>query len=86
MNSFFDNLTRLDSFFWSYIAFILIIILGCSLTVQARFFQIRAFPSILKTFFQFLTKPVSGVRGVHPLQAFFASVGGMCTATIRMAP
>lgn len=77
MNFAFDYLTRLDSFFWGYIAFMLIILLGCSLTVQARFFQIRAFPSILKTFFRFLTKPSSEVRGVHPLKAFFASVGGM---------
>jgi alanine or glycine:cation symporter, AGCS family len=77
MNSTFDYLTRLDSFFWGYIAFMLIILLGCSLTIQARFFQIRAFPSILKTFFHFLTRSSSDVRGVHPLKAFFASVGGM---------
>src|SRR6187200_1836522 len=77
MHSTFDYLTRLDSFFWGYIAFVLIILLGCSLTIQARFFQIRAFPSILKTFFHFLTRSSSDVRGVHPLKAFFASVGGM---------
>lgn len=77
MNSFFDYLVRLDSFFWGYIAFILIILLGCSLSLKARFFQIRALPSILKTFVQFLTKSSSDVRGVHPLKAFFASVGGM---------
>lgn len=77
MNSAFDYLTRLDSFFWGYTAFILIILLGCSLTIQARVFQIRAFPSILKTFFHFLKKSSSDERGVHPLQAFFASVGGM---------
>lgn len=77
MNFAFDYLTRLDSFFWGYIAFMLIILLGCSLTARARFFQIRAFPSILKTFFHFLTQSSSDVRGVHPLKAFFASVGGM---------
>lgn len=77
MNSIFDYLTRLDSFFWGYIAFLLIVLLGCSLTVKARFFQIRAFPSIVKTFFHFLTKSSSDARGVHPLKAFFASVGGM---------
>lgn len=77
MNSVFEHLTRLDSIFWGYIAFILIILLGCSLTFKARFFQIRAFPSILKTFIHFLTKSTSDERGVHPLKAFFASVGGM---------
>lgn len=77
MDSIFEYLTWLDSFFWGYIAFILITLLGCSLTTQTRFFQIRNFPSILKTFFHFLTKSSSGERGVHPLKAFFASVGGM---------
>jgi AGCS family alanine or glycine:cation symporter len=77
MNSIFDYLTILDSFFWGYIAFILILLLGCSLTLKARLFQIRAFPSIIKTFFHFLTKSSLDVRGVHPLKAFFASVGGM---------
>ena len=77
MNSFFDFLTGADSFFWGYIAFMLIILLGCCLSVQARFFQIRAFPSIVRTFFSFLSKSSSDARGVHPLRAFFASVGGM---------
>ena len=77
MNFIFETLTWLDSFFWSYIAFILIVILGCSLTLKARFFQIRAFPSIVKIFFSFLKKSSSDERGVHPLRAFFASVGGM---------
>lgn len=77
MNSVFEYLTRADSVFWGYIAFILIILLGFYLTVQARFFQIRAFPSILKTFFHFLIRSSSDARGVHPLRAFFASVGGM---------
>lgn len=75
--SIFDCLTSVDSFFWGYIAFMLIIFLGCSLTIQARFFQIREFPAIVRTFFRFLRKSSSDVRGVHPLQAFFASVGGM---------
>ncbi|MEI8125770.1 MAG: amino acid carrier protein [Parachlamydiaceae bacterium] len=77
INLIFDYLTKIDSFFWGYIAFVLIVVLGCSLTVQSRFFQIRALPSIFKTFFHFLTKPSCEARGVHPLKAFFASVGGM---------
>lgn len=77
MNSIFDYLSHADSFFWGYVAFMIILLLGCTLTIQARFFQIRAFPSIIKTFFQFLGKSSSNTRGVHPLQAFFASVGGM---------
>lgn len=75
-NSFFRSLAMLDQFFWSYVAFILIMILGSFLTFKMRFFQIRAFPSILKIFGQFLKTRSSG-QGVHPLRAFFASVGGM---------
>lgn len=77
MYTVFEYLTKADSLFWGYIAFILIILLGLSLSIHARFFQIRAFPSILKTFFHFLTRSSSDSRGVHPLKAFFASVGGM---------
>lgn len=73
----FNFLTHLDRVFWGYIAFVLIFLLGCCLTVQGRFFQIRAFPSIVKTFFQLFPKSTSNAIGVHPLKAFFASVGGM---------
>ncbi len=73
----FEFIRTVDSFFWSYIAFILIIILGFCLTIQAKFFQIRSFPSIVKTFFYFLGRAPTGERGVDPLTAFFASVGGM---------
>jgi AGCS family alanine or glycine:cation symporter len=77
MGFIFESLSSLDSFFWGYIAFILFGLLGVSLTIQARLFQIRAFPSILRTFFDFLFKSSTDQRGVHPLKAFFASVGGM---------
>lgn len=79
----FAFLTALDSFFWGYIAFVLIIVLGCILSLKASFFQIRAFPSIVRTFFFFLRKTSNkeeglvNSRGMHPLKAFFASVGGM---------
>ncbi len=77
LESIFGFLMNVDSFFWGYIAFVLILLLGCCLTYQARFFQIRALPSIFKMFFFLLGKSGKGVRGVHPLRAFFASVGGM---------
>lgn len=78
MDAIFDFLSEVDTLFWGQIAFIMIILLGCYLTVQARFFQIRSLPSIVRTFFGFLNTSSAGVaRGVHPLKAFFASVGGM---------
>lgn len=75
--SIFDFFTEVDSFFWGYVAFLLIMSLGCFLTFQARAFQLRAFPSILRSFFRFAQHSSQDVRGVHPLKAFFASVGGM---------
>lgn len=77
MDPIFDFFTQLDSFFWSYIAFVLVMLLGISLTIQASFFQIRALPSIVTTFIHFLKTRPQNTRGVHPLRVFFASVGGM---------
>src|SRR4029077_1455998 len=66
-----------DTIFWCYLAFVLIALLGCYLTVYSGFFQIRTFPSILRTFIHYVGRPSEEGRGVHPLKAFFASVGGM---------
>lgn len=77
MDAIFDYFTSVDSYFWGYIAFSLIVLLGLNLSLRARFYQIRALPSIIGTFFHFLTKSNTDERGVHPLKVFFASVGGM---------
>lgn len=77
MNFLFDNLSFLDRFFWSYVAFILIILLGGYLTYKTRCLQIRMFPSILRTFGQFVRMRPTQAVGLHPLRVFFASVGGM---------
>lgn len=68
---------ELDAIFWGYLGFMLIVFLGCYLTITTRFFQFRAFSAIVGTVFQEMTRPSSGERGIHPLKAFFASVGGM---------
>lgn len=74
MLSFFN---RMDTLFWGYIGFVLILLLGIFLTIRTGFFQVREFPSILRTFREFFRQRSQNVRGVHPLKAFFASVGGM---------
>lgn len=70
-------LAEADAFFWGYLGFSFIILLGCYFTWSTRFFQIRAFPNVLRTFLQEIFQRSSGRRGLHPLKAFFASVGGM---------
>lgn len=75
--SIFDLLSYADAFFWGYVGFVLILTLGCYLTFRTRFYQFWAFPHIVRTFVQFLFHRSSEDRGIHPLKAFFASVGGM---------
>jgi len=75
--SLFDFFMELDAILWGYFGFTLIICLGCYLTITTRFFQFRAFPAVVGTFLQEIVRPAPGERGLHPLRAFFASVGGM---------
>ncbi len=77
MDGLFEFLMEVEGVFWGYIAFVFIVLLGGYFTIRARFFQIRALPSIIGTFWSFMGRSVEGVRGVHPLKVFFASVGGM---------
>ncbi|MDR3624339.1 MAG: amino acid carrier protein [Chlamydiales bacterium] len=77
LQQFLSFLFQLDLFFWGYAGFALIMLLGIYLSFKTRFFQIHAFPSIFKTFFHFLFKKQENDGGIHPLKAFFASVGGM---------
>lgn len=74
---FFNFLVQADAFFWGYVGFILIIFLGCYFTWKTRFFQIRAFSFVVRTFFQETFQRSSSDRGLHPIRTFFASVGGM---------
>ena len=76
-NHVFNFLMEADAAFWGYIGFSIIIFLGCYLTFTTRFFQIRAFPHVVHTFVQEIFHHPVGARGLHPLKAFFASVGGM---------
>lgn len=73
----FNFLMEADAAFWGYIGFSIIISLGSYLTFTTRFFQIRAFPHVVHTFLQEIFHHPVGARGLHPLKAFFASVGGM---------
>lgn len=70
-------LMGIDAFFWGYLGFTLIIFLGGFLTFKTGFFQIRAFPYVLRTFIEEMFQRTSNERGLHPIKAFFASVGGL---------
>lgn len=67
----------IDDSLWSYIALPGIVILGLYLSFKSNFVQIRKFPHIVQTFLSFFkVKTEKGDLKVHPLKAFFASIGG----------
>lgn len=73
----FSLLNYLDDFFWSYIAFVLILSCGLYFSFKAKFSQITLLPLFCKSFWNFSkTKLDSSNQGIHPLKIFFASAGG----------
>lgn len=73
----FSILNYLDDFFWSYIAFVLILSCGLYFSFKAKFSQIILLPIFCKSFWNFSkTKIESSNQGIHPLKIFFASAGG----------
>lgn len=76
-NSLFNVLSSCDDFFWSYVAFVLIIVLGVSFSYKSRFSQFTQFTRFCGLFHTYSTgSSPSSNRGVHPLKVFFASAGG----------
>lgn len=66
----------LEHLLWSYLGVPLVILLGLYFSFKSNFIQIRKLPYVFKTFLGFLTFKHSSDKGVHPLKAFFAAVGG----------
>jgi len=76
INNFFGNLEALNLQIWVFFGFPLIIFLGILLSIKSRFVQLRKFPQTLRLFWGYVTGGVDTTSGVHPMKAFFASVGG----------
>lgn len=72
----------IDDLFWGYLGVPALILMGLYLSIKSKFFQVRTFPKISKLFFSFIggCEPTNcdgtQKRGIPPLQAFFASIGG----------
>ncbi|MDR0633080.1 MAG: amino acid carrier protein [Holosporales bacterium] len=78
INSFFECLTTIEQFFWSYIGFVILLACGIYLTISSKLFQFRVFFSFRKCIKELLTSKKKGpVKGVHPIKLYFASVSGM---------
>lgn len=80
MSAFLSFLTAFDDFIWSYIAFVLILLLGILFTCKSKFAQFTQLPAFFKLFCHFSkeasSKKENQKKGVHPLKVFFASAGG----------
>lgn len=75
-DTFFSYLIFFEDILWAYFGVPIIVILGLFLSIKSNFFQVRHFPVALKTFIDCLTTKHCKAKGVHPLKAFFACVGG----------
>lgn len=69
-------LNLFEDVLWDWIGVPLIVFLGLYFSFRSRFVQIRTFPKMLKAFVGYFSAHESEHSGVHPLKAFFASVGG----------
>lgn len=69
-------LQSIEDVLWVYCCLPLLMILGAFLTVRGRAAQIRLFPAALANFWSLLRSRPSSEGQVHPLQAFFACIGG----------
>lgn len=72
----FSYIAAADDSLWSYIGFPLIVVIGLIISLRSRFFQIRRFFDTVRNFYALLSTKSSSKQGVHPMQAFFACVGG----------
>jgi alanine or glycine:cation symporter, AGCS family len=73
------HLDQIENILWTYFGVPIVMLLGLYLSIKSGFFQIRHLPTVFKTFFGFLRHKSSDAadeRGIHPLKAFFAAVGG----------
>ncbi|MCF7899949.1 amino acid carrier protein [Candidatus Babeliales bacterium] len=73
----FTLLDLVEDFTWNYIGVPAIILFGVYFSCKSGWLQVLKFPEIAKIFFNFLkVNPEQKKRGIHPLQAFFAAIGG----------
>jgi alanine or glycine:cation symporter, AGCS family len=75
MDFFLKIVGLLESFFWSYIGFILIVLAGLYFTLKSKGFQFRVLSEPRKTI-EDLKGHQKGDHGTHPIKLYFASIGG----------
>jgi len=77
MDSFFMLLAWIDTIYWSYIGFVLVLCAGLYFTLRSRFFQFSTLYHMPTHIRDIIHSAKEHQYGVHPLRLYFASVGGM---------
>lgn len=72
----FTYLELFEDNLWGLFCVPALMFIGLYLSIQSNFFQIRKLPYVIKMFIGFLKVREDKQRGIHPLKAFFACVGG----------
>lgn len=73
---FYSLIQFVEEFIWILFGFPIIVGLGLLLSIKSRFVQVRRFPHIIRTFWEYSKVKDLDDGTVHPLKAFFAAVGG----------
>lgn len=76
INEAFHLLTCAEDFVWGYIGIPIIVLLGLYLSFRSRFVQVRRFPTIFRNFVSTFSRKDGDTTSLHPIRAFFASIGG----------
>lgn len=69
-------LGAIESFYWGYIGFTIVIAVGVYFTIRSGFYQFRVLAHPVKTI-RAVQKSSEGGDGISPFRVYFASVGGM---------
>ncbi|MDR1597930.1 MAG: amino acid carrier protein [Holosporales bacterium] len=78
LQSFFEYLSAIDRFFWTYIGFVILFSSGIYLTIKTRGFQFKVLLNFRACITDLLKGPSKcSSRGIHPIRLYFASVSGM---------
>lgn len=76
LNPLFTLLGILESFYWGYIGFIVVILAGLYFSIRSGFYQLRVLAHPIRTI-KAVQKSSKGGAGINPFRVYFASVGGM---------
>lgn len=71
-----NTILVVENALWGFLCVPAIILVGCILTYQSGFAQIRHLPAAVKSFLSFFKASSGDVKGVSPLKTFFAGIGG----------